>query len=37
MKKTKYRKYLTIATVIVALIFIVEGCFYYSAVDNLFF
>lgn len=37
MKKTKYRKYLTIATVVVALIFIVEGCFYYSAVDNLFF
>ena len=37
MKKTKYRKYLIIATVVVALIFIVEGCFYYSAVDNLFF
>lgn len=37
MKKTKYRKYLIIATVVVALIFIVEGCFYYSTVDNLFF
>ena len=37
MKKTKYRKYLIIATVVVALIFIVEGCVYYGAVDNLFF
>lgn len=37
MKKTKYRKYLIIATVVVALIFIAEGCLYYSAVDNVFF
>ena len=37
MKKTKYRKYLIIATVVVALSFIVEGCVYYGAVDNLFF
>lgn len=36
MEKTKYRKYLIIATVVVALIFIAEGLIYYSAVDNVF-